>query len=73
MHVAQVLINISCLSIEVEPNQQEDHPVWVLELSAGAAQHCKARREPNKVGKVTMRFQPKVIEIEPITLNRIDR
>lgn len=32
----------------------------VLEISAGAAQHCSARQEPIKPGKVTMRFQPKV-------------
>lgn len=57
--------HLLCLYSEME---SKDHSVWVLEASAGAAQHCSARREPTKLGKVTIRSQPKILIV-----NGIDR
>ena len=48
--------------------ESKDHSVWVLEASAGAAQHCSARREPTKLGKVTIRSQPKVLTLLLLSL-----
>ena len=49
-------------------NEQNQHPIWVLEVSAGAVEHCSARKDPGKLGTVTMLLQPKVLLI-----NGIDR
>lgn len=59
---------ISICSVEKLKNEPNQRPVWVLEISAGAVEHCSARKDPVKLGTVTMLLQPKVLLI-----NGVDR
>lgn len=42
-------------------SEQPDHPVWVLEITEGAAANCAARKQPVQIGTVSRQHKPKIL------------